>query len=233
MTVGRYIKKLGYTDVRDLKEELRADERAWNVAGIPKDAYSQASLKAKIEALVGVYKLQQQPEWPRIVSLIAHAPCVQVASFQTGGFVGLGFATILRGLRPHVNYSDGSDGSYADILLDSNPGTCLVLYDVRRYSGHFRLLAEEAAARKIETVIVTDVHCEWARTLTELVLSIDAEFGLQSISMAQAVMELLLTSVADDLKGSRARAEEVHKLRAKFVGHIDADSDQRNKKTGK
>ena len=45
--------------------------------------------------------------------------------------------------------SEGSDGSYADILLDPDPGVCLVLIDFRRYSRHFRQLAEEAAARKI------------------------------------------------------------------------------------
>src|SRR5271170_4849116 len=111
MTVGRYIKKLGYSDLRDIKDELRttSSERTWNVSDASRLVYAQAPLKAKIEALVDVYKLPQSPDWPRIVSLIATAPMVNVASFHVGRFMGLGFASFLQRLRPRVYFSDGGD----------------------------------------------------------------------------------------------------------------------------
>ena len=224
MTVGRYIKKLGYADLREIKDELRADsrERSWNLSDASRVAYSHAPLKARIEALVNVYKLAETSEWPQIVRLLAHAPIVHVASFQVGRFMGLGFASILQRLRPRVYFSDGGDGSYADILLDPEPNACLVLYDIRRYSTHFRMLAEEAAARKISTIILTDVYCHWARALTEHVLMIETEFGIQGISMAQMLFELLLAAIAREIRGSDVRAEAVHALRTKFVGYIEA-----------
>ena len=225
MTVGRYIKKLGYSDLRDIKAELRASgDKTWNESVAAKVAYSQAPLKAKIEALVDVYKIPQSAEWPRIVSLIAHAPVVHVASFHLGRFMGLGLASMLQRLRPCVHFSDGGDGSYADILLDPTPDACLVLFDVRRYSDHFHMLAEEAAARKIHTVILTDVHCHWARALSENVLMIETEFGIQSLSMAQVLFELLLAAIASELDASEARVEAVHRLREKFVGLADPET---------
>jgi DNA-binding MurR/RpiR family transcriptional regulator len=221
MTVGRYIKKLGYGDLRDIKAELRSSsiDGAWT--GVEaKTGYVPASLKSKVKGLADVYKIPESADWPRIVSMIAQASAVHVASFQVGRFMGLGFATFLQNLRPGVHFSEGADGSYADILLDSDPSACLVLIDFRRYSRHFRLLAEEAAARKIRTVIITDVYCHWARALTDNVLMIETDFGIRSLSMAQLLLELLLAAVAKELKGTEGRVDAVHELRRKFVGFV-------------
>ena len=233
MTVGRYIKKLGYDDLRDIKDELRASSNGntWNESDATRLSYAGAPLRAKIDALVNVYKLPQSPEWPRIVELIATSPIVHVASFNIGRFMGLGFAAMLQRLRPRVFFSDGGDGAYVDVLLDPDPNACLVLFDVRRYSSHFLMLAEEAAKRNIRTVILTDVYCDWARALTENVLMIETEFGIQSLSMAQIAFELLLAAIAKELKKSEDRVDAAHRLRAKFVGFVGSDSNGRQKKS--
>jgi len=236
MTVGRYIKKLGYTDLRDIKDELRANsgDNGWsNNEAVSKMVYAQAPLKAKIQGLVDVYKLPQTADWKRIVSLIATAPLIHVASFQIGRFMGLGFSSFLESLRPRVFFSEGNDGSYSDVLLDPVPGACLILIDFRRYSRHFRQLAEEAAARNIRMVILTDVYCHWARALTENVLMIETEFGIRSLSMAQVLFELLLSDIANELKGVDARVQSVHDLREKFVGFAGGETQARRKKNGK
>jgi len=227
MTVGRYIRKLGYADLRDIKDELRASSGA----EASKTTFASAPLNAKIKGLADVYKIPQSSDWPRIVSLIASASVVHVASFHVGRFMGMGFAATLQSLRPRVYFSDGSDGSYADVLLDSEPGACLVLIDFRRYSRHFRLLAEEAAARNVRTVILTDVYCHWARALTDNVLMIETEFGIRSLSMAQLLFELLLAAVASELKGTETRVEAVHELRQKFIGGSGSDDARRRRKT--
>ena len=229
MTVGRYIRKLGYSDLRDIKDELRASPAAWAERELSNALFAPDSLKAKIAALTEVYKLPQTPEWPRIVSLLATASTVHVASFQVGRFLGMGFATFLQNLRPRVFFSDGGDGSYADVLLDCEPDGCLVLFDARRYSRHFRLLAEEAAARGIRTVILTDVYCHWARAITDNVLTIETEIGVRSLSMAQLLMELLLAAVAAELEGADARREQMHELRRKFIGFVESGDDGRGR----
>jgi DNA-binding MurR/RpiR family transcriptional regulator len=183
--------------------------------------FAPDSLKQKIKALTEVYRQPQTPEWPRIVSMLATARTVHVASFQVGRFLGMGFATFLQNLRPRVFFADGGDGSYADVLLDCDPDGCLVLFDARRYSRHFRLLAEEAAARGIRTVILTDVYCHWARGITDNTLMIETEIGVRSLSMAQLLMELLLAAVAAELEGAESRREQVHELRRKFIGFVE------------
>jgi len=222
MTVGRYIRKLGYADLRDIKDELRANSVAGTPAELSSELFASASLQAKIRALTEVYKLPNTAEWPTIVQLLASARTVHVAAFQVGRFLGMGFATFLQNLRPRVFFADGGDGSYADVLLDFAPGDLLVLVDARRYSRHFKLLAEEAAARGIETVILTDVYCYWARSITANVLMIETEIGVRSLSMLQLVMELLLAAVADVLKDAGARREQIHELRQKFIGFVDS-----------
>jgi DNA-binding MurR/RpiR family transcriptional regulator len=232
MTVGRYIKKLGYGDLRDIKAELRSSslEGAWSGTEA-KLGYLPGSLKSKVKGLADVYKIPESADWPRIVSMIASASSVHVASFQVGRYMGLGFTTFLQNLRPRVYFSEGADGSYADVLLDAEPGACLVLIDFRRYSRHFRLLAEEAAARNIRMVILTDVYCHWARALTDNVLMIETDFGIRSLSMAQLLMELLLAAVAQELKDTEARVDAVHRLREKFVGFASANGVGRRGKT--
>jgi len=235
MTVGRYIKKLGYADLRDIKDELRANPVDGSRTGgdVYGASFASAPLQAKIKALEDVYKIPESAEWRRIVSLIASASVVYVASFHVGRFLGLGFATFLHNLRPRVFFSDGADGSYGDVLLDPDPGACLVLIDFRRYSRHFRMLAEEAAARNIRTVVLTDVYCHWARAFSENVLMIETDFGIRSLSMAQLLMELLLAAVASELEGQQSRVEAVHELREKFVGFVGAEDSRRRIKAPK
>jgi DNA-binding MurR/RpiR family transcriptional regulator len=221
MTVGRYLKKLGYADLRDVKEELR--QAGWGGAPAAGETFATDTLKAKIKALTDVYRAPDRPEWPRIVSRIANASEIYVASFEVGRYLGLGFATFLQSLRPRVYFSELADGSYADILLDPDPGRCLILIDARRYSKTFRLLAEEAARRGVPTVILTDVYCHWARKFSDDVLMIETEFGVRSLSMLQLLMELLLAAVAAELAGAQARIDEVVQLRRKFTGFGEAD----------
>jgi DNA-binding MurR/RpiR family transcriptional regulator len=232
MTVGRYIKKLGYADLRGIKDELRASSVGETL--LPSEgshvAFAEASLRAKIKGLEAVHKIPDSSDWPRIVSLIASASRVYVASFQVGRFMGLGFANFLQTLRPGVYFSDGSDGSYADVLLDPDPNACLVLIDFRRYSRHFRLLAEEAASRNVPMVILTDVYCHWARSMTDNVLMIETDFGIRSLSMAQLLFELLLAAVAAKLNDTEPRAATVFDLRQKFVGFVGSDDSRRRPK---
>jgi DNA-binding MurR/RpiR family transcriptional regulator len=230
MTVGRFIRKLGYADLGEIKAELRAGavDLAWSEE-VSRAAFASASLKARIKGVTEVHKIPETPEWPRIVSMIASARVVRVASFQVGRFLGLGFATFLQSLRPGVYFSDGGDGSYADVLLDLEPDACLILIDFRRYSRHFRLLAEEAAVRNIRTIILTDVYCHWARALTDNVLMIETDFGIRSLSMAQLLFELLLAAVAAQLEGTSERADQLNQLRERFVGFVGSETPRRRR----
>jgi DNA-binding MurR/RpiR family transcriptional regulator len=216
MTVGRCIRKLGYDDLKEIKAELRAAtaELRGPVEPSSRTTFAPTTLKERTAGLERVYALERTKPWRRIVRALAHSPRVRVASFEIGRSMGIGFSASLQNLRPGVAFLDGSD-AYADVLLDPD-GALLTLIDLRRYSPSFRLLAEEAAARKIPTVILTDAGCHWARDYTSDMPMIETEFGIGSLTMAQLLFELLLAAVAVELGGAVARLEAAHALRVKF-----------------
>ncbi|HJU25218.1 MAG TPA: SIS domain-containing protein, partial [Rhodanobacteraceae bacterium] len=156
------------------------------------------------------------------VRLLASADRVSVASFQLGRFLGVMFATLLQQIRPQVAFVSGVDGAYTDVLIDSTEKSCVVLIDERRYSRHFRILAEEVAARGIPLVILTDAECYWARQLTPHVLMLPIQPGRawHSFTAFGTLFNLLLGSVIR-ARGSEAvygRIERISAMRHRFIG---------------
>jgi DNA-binding MurR/RpiR family transcriptional regulator len=225
MTMGRFLRALGYTGLGPLKEELRGDG-AWrrlytrHEGRVESDA-TAAHLEAEIRALSAVHALPRTPEWHPIVKLLAGAERVSVAAFQNAAFLGQSLATLLQQLRPDVSFSGGTDGAYIDILLDSGPRSCVVLIDARRYFKQFRTLAEQVSARSIPLVLITDTECYWGRDLSPHVLMIDAERLWHSYSAHASLFSLLAASVIDELGDVMERLGDINQLRQRLVGYVN------------
>lgn len=225
MTVGRFLRKLGYAGVAEMKEELRGDA-AWlrlykNPAQTPGGDSDAGNLEGEIRSLSEVHALAKREEWPGVVHLLASADRVSIASFQLGRFLGQSFATLLRHVRPRVSFASGSDGAYTDLLIDSTSESCVVLIEQRRYSRHFRIIAEEVAARGVPLVIITDTQCYWARQVTPhvLMLPIHGNRPWHSFSAFSSLFSLLLNAVIRE-RGDAVydRIEQITGLRQKLVG---------------
>ena len=226
MTVGRFLRKLGYAGVAEMKEELRGDTTWQKFYHSPAPAEGpdarDENLEADIRAVSTAHALARGEEWKAIVRLLASADRVSVASFQLGRFLGLMFATLLQQIRPRVAFASGVDGAYTDVLIDSTEKSCVVLIDERRYSRHFRILAEEVASRGIPLVILTDSECYWARQLTPhvLMLPIQPERAWHSFTAFGALFNVLLGAVIR-ARGSDAvyeRIEQITAMRQQFIG---------------
>lgn len=176
MTVARLIKSLGYDNLSALKDDLRDDARdaPWLLTRPAPSA--DARLKAETEAIAGVYAQAETPEWAAVVALLATAPRVHVAGFQTEAGLATGFARHLSYVRPHVAPIDVAAG-ILDVVVDAGPDDVFVAVDVRRYSRQFRLLAEKVAATKRPLVVITDPYCPWARDLTPHILTAEVALG--------------------------------------------------------
>lgn len=225
MTVGRFLRNLGYAGVGDLKEELRGDapwKQLYRISEPSADAdYISESLQAEIRSLNDVYALARSDEWAPIVKMLVSADRVSVASFQHGSFLGMGFAASLQHVRPRVLFESGADGSYTGMLLDSTEKSCMVLIDIRRYSRHFRLLAEEAVKRGIPLLIITDTQCYWARQLTPHVLAIPVQTGRawHSFGTLTSLFSLLINAVIREKGDILGRVGDITELRQKFIGY--------------
>ncbi|MEI6486495.1 MAG: MurR/RpiR family transcriptional regulator [Sphingomonadales bacterium] len=176
MTVARLVKSLGYDNLAALKDDLRDDARdaPWLLTRPAPTA--NARLKAETDAIAGVYALAETPEWTAVVTLLASAPRIHVAGFQTEAGLAAGFARHLSYVRPHVAPIDVAAG-ILDVLTDAGPDDVFVAVDVRRYSRQFRLLAEKVAAAGRPLVVITDPYCPWARDLTPHILAAEVALG--------------------------------------------------------
>ena len=228
MTVGRFLRNLGYAGLNELKEELRGDApwlqlyRNPDLAGDP--ATMSESLKAEIRGITTAHALTRTAEWKAVVRLLVDADRVSVASFHQGRFLGLGFATLMQSVKPRTRFDEGLDGAYADLLLDSTGKSCVLLIDFRRYSRHFRILAEECAARGIPLAIITDSQCYWARQLTEHVLMLPAEMERpwHNFTAATSLLSLLIGAVTREQGDMFDRIGDITQLRQKLVGYVEA-----------
>ncbi|MEW9625757.1 MurR/RpiR family transcriptional regulator [Rhodanobacter geophilus] len=228
MTVGRFLRNLGYAGLNELKEELRGDApwlqlyRNPDLAGDP--ATMSESLKAEIRGITTVHALASTAEWKAVVRLLVDADRVSVASFHQGRFLGLGFATLMQSIKPRTRFDEGLDGAYTDLLLDSTGKSCVLLIDFRRYSRHFRILAEECAARGIPLAIITDSQCYWARQLTEHVLMLPAEMERpwHNFTATTSLLSLLIGAVAREQGDMFDRIGDITQLRQKLVGYVEA-----------
>lgn len=197
MTVSRFLRSMGYSGLAALKDDLRGElgDAPWLLP--PKaGAGPDSRLQAETAAIADVYRLAQTAEWAAIVALLATAPNVYVAGFQSERGLASGFAHQLLYVRPGVHSLDGGSGLYAEVL-EATARDVFVLIDIRRYSRHFRLLAERAVAAGVPVVVVTDPYCPWARDLTPHILA--AEVSLGHFWDMDTALASLLNLLADDV----------------------------------
>jgi DNA-binding MurR/RpiR family transcriptional regulator len=197
MTVSRFLKSLGYSGLAALKDDLRGElgDAPWLLP--PKaGAGPDSRLKAETAAIADVYRLAETPEWAAVVALLATARTVHVAGFQSERGLAAGFAHQLLYVRPGVHSLDTGSGLYAE-MLEATPRDVFVLVDIRRYSRHFRLLAERAVAAGVPVVVVTDPYCPWARDLTPHILT--AEISLGHFWDMDTALASLLNLLTDDV----------------------------------
>jgi DNA-binding MurR/RpiR family transcriptional regulator len=228
MTVGRFLRNLGYDGVNELKEELR--DGTWHhLYKEPEKSKGTddvaAHLQSEIRALTDVHALVGTNEWKSAVKLLMSADKVSIASFQHAAFLGQGLAKTLEHLRPNVSFNPGTDSAYVDLLLDSTRNSCVVLIDMRRYFKQFRVLAEEVAARGIPLLLITDTDCYWARDLTPHVLMIQASWVWHSYSAYTTLFSLLAASIVQQTgDGVMDRIGDINQLREKLVGYVGTSS---------
>lgn len=224
MTVGRFLRALGYASLGDLKEEIRGDN-TWRHFYKPQEQAKDADeiaahLAAETRGLASAHALARTKEWKHIIKLLVAADQVSVASFQHSTFLGLGLAKLLQQVRPRVAFSDGSDAAYLEMLLDSTRNSCVVLIDMRRYFKQFRTIAERVAERKIPLVLITDTDCYWAREVTPHVLMVEASEVWHSFSAVSSLFSLIVADVSRESGDVMERLSEINELRQELVGYL-------------
>jgi DNA-binding MurR/RpiR family transcriptional regulator len=207
MTVGRYLRRLGFDGLDDLKAALRRSRSnpAWQVKG-SMDRFQQdlrdgkflaGLLQQQVENLGRIYELTTSLEWQQTVDALISASEVYVAAYQNVRGIAQYFAAQLSYTRPRVEFVDGLNGTYAEVLDGSVDGRVLFLHDVRRFAAKARPLAEEARRAGVKVILLTDEFCPWADEASDIALVVPGSHGplWDGAATMTAVMDLMLSNI--------------------------------------
>jgi DNA-binding MurR/RpiR family transcriptional regulator len=236
MTVGRFLRTLGYDSFDDIRRE------ASRQGGTPElhigsrfERYSRKDsqvarargeqLGRELETVAAAYELASGEHWDALVRQVATTQRVFVAGYQTVRGVAADFAARLDYVREGVQLLDGADGTYSALLGPLKAGNrCLVLIDIRRYARHAEQLAAAAAEADIPLFVITDAYCHWARSHTRHVFHVqtDAGFFWDTTVPIVSLLNLLMNAVVEQL-GSKVgeRIGRLEKLQGRFGAFLD------------
>ena len=207
MTVGRYLRRLGFDGLDEMKTALRRGRSnpAWQVkgpvAGLQQDIREGKLLaglvQQQIDNLGAVYELTTRPEWQQTIDALIEASEVYVAAYQNVRGMAQYFASQLSYTRPRVSFMDGLNGTYAEALDGSVDGRVLFLHDVRRFASKARPLAAEARRAGVKVILLTDEFCPWASEVADIALIVPGSHGplWDGAATMTAVMDLMLSNI--------------------------------------
>ncbi len=229
ISVGRFLRSVGYRNLDDLKRELRGtQDRPWMITD-RLDAFRRASgeygeaaqaqqapqagnvaapnpalahsLELEIGAIQHVYQLAQSPTFARVAERISSADAVYILGIQSTRGISNAFYSYLEYIRPRVFYSDGMSGSYVDSLNSEFASPYLIVTDTRAYSMIARRYCEAATRRGLPFALVTDIYCPWARDFAGDLLQVKTDVGQfwDSLAPLTCLFNLLITAIVERL----------------------------------
>ncbi|WP_322071437.1 sap1 transcriptional regulator SapR [Paraburkholderia bannensis] len=220
ISVGRFLRSVGYRNLDDLKRELRgAQTRPWfitdrldawrserpdgyaNGVDNKRDMALARSLDLEVDAIRYVYQLALGDTFARVAQRIATADAVYILGIQSTRGISNAFYSYLEYLRPRVFFSDGMSGSYIESLNSEFASPYLIVTDTRAYSRIARRYCEAAARRKLPFALVTDLYCPWARDFACDLLQVKTDVGQfwDSLAPLTCLFNLLITSIVGRL----------------------------------
>lgn len=231
ITVGRYLRKLGFRNLEDAKASLRElpvipyqtwgmNERldSWHQQQRLPDR-AQQSLLLEIDAITHVYQLAQSETFLRIAQQLAHAEAVYILGIQSTRGIANAFFSHLEYLRPKVSYSEGLSGSWVESLNSGFDQPYVVITDMRAYSATSRQYCRVARDRHIPLALITDVWCPWARDYGIDLLQVKTDTGhfWDSLAPVSCLFNLLLSAVVAQLGDALAgRLQTNRQLQQQF-----------------
>ncbi len=207
MTVGRYLRRLGFDGLDEMKTALRRGRSnpAWQVKGpvarlqqdIREGKLLAGLVQQQIDNLGVVYELMTQPEWQQTIDALISASEVYVAAYQNVRGIAQYFASQLSYSRPRVSFMDGLNGTYAEALDGSVEGRVLFLHDVRRFASKARPRAAQARRAGVKVILLTDEFCPWASEVADIALIVPGSHGplWDGAATMTAVMDLMLSNI--------------------------------------
>jgi DNA-binding MurR/RpiR family transcriptional regulator len=217
MTVSRFVRGLGFENLRDLKNRLRSQvvEKDAEVDDIMsrfqtrqgEDDVLRESLRLELDAVARAYALTTTEEFADAASLLAGERTVFVVGFQASQGLALDFASRLLWVRPNVVHVANASGTYGEIIAADPKTSVVVLVDTASYAARGFKLAERLKIMGTPLVIVTDKFSHWGFAYSRLVLEgrTHVKTFWDSTASLSVILNLMIDAVATKL-GPKARS---------------------------
>jgi DNA-binding MurR/RpiR family transcriptional regulator len=222
MTVGRFLRSLGYRQFSDIRADLRhaeetagADQPAMTEGGERHSNPFSQLLSQQIQAIQTAFDMTTQSIWRVAMNEIATAGNVFLATSPEGLDAGRHFYGRLLESRGHIHYL-GSDSAAYVALWDFDPAQALlVIMDCGGALSPLQRLSAMARKSGYRTLLITTRFYEWGPESADLCLAMpQAQNGGQGLLQLVSLLEFTLCALgasADD--SGRARAKNLTALK--------------------
>lgn len=227
MTVGRFLRALGYQGLDGFKVHLRdaapapSAQNPATAEQLQQEAAAGRPLAAlmseQLEMLHHVYSLSSQPQWLEAVATTLSSSEVFVATHHSGAGLGQYFCDRLGAARDRVRMAGCGNATYMELLGPATSDALLIIIDCHRF-GKSRMLARSARRSGLKVILVTSQYTEWAHEFANVTLSLPpARIGQRDNLVAMtALLEFLATAVihaaGQDAEGRSRRIEELENM---------------------
>ena len=233
ISVGRFLRSLGYQNLDDVKQSLRGEVPAsWlitdRIAAFRAESNGgdalDRSMQREIEAIQYVYEVARSEAFAQIVKRIHEADAVFIIGIQSTRGILTAFHSHLEYIRPKVYYVDGLSGIYAETLNSGFDNPYAIIADFRAYSSVTRTFCQAALENALPLALITDLQCPWARDYALDLLQIKTDVGQfwDSPAPLACLLNLMVSAVAqqygEHLDERLAKNRQLQKAFGQFEG---------------
>ncbi|WP_153336771.1 MULTISPECIES: MurR/RpiR family transcriptional regulator [unclassified Pseudomonas] len=233
ISVGRFLRSLGYQNLDDVKQSLRGEVpaswlitdriAAFRLESNGGDALDR-SMQREIEAIQYVYEVARSEAFAQIVKRIHEADAVFIIGIQSTRGILTAFHSHLEYIRPKVFYVDGLSGIYAETLNSGFDNPYAIIADFRAYSSVTQTFCQAALENALPLALITDLQCPWARDYALDLLQIKTDVGQfwDSPAPLACLLNLMVSAVAqqygEHLDERLAKNRQLQKAFGQFEG---------------
>ncbi|MCW2102405.1 UNVERIFIED_ORG: RpiR family transcriptional regulator [Pseudomonas psychrophila] len=233
ISVGRFLRSLGYQNLDDVKQSLRGEVPAsWlitdRIAAFRAESNGgdalDRSMQREIEAIQYVYEVARSAAFAQIVKRIHEADAVFIIGIQSTRGILTAFHSHLEYIRPKVYYVDGLSGIYAETLNSGFDNPYAIIADFRAYSSVTQTFCQAALENALPLALITDLQCPWARDYALDLLQIKTDVGQfwDSPAPLACLLNLMVSAVAqqygEHLDERLAKNRQLQKAFGQFEG---------------
>lgn len=218
MTVGRFLRSLGYRQLSDIREHLRervtASPAVHAESQEPRQTPLSGLMMQQIQAVQAVYDLAGQSVWKTALDAIQDSRNVFIASSAESFGLCRYFYMKLLECRERVHYLQSDGSTYIELMDEEPDSTLLILIDCGGNLPALQRLAKMAKRGGYKTVLITTRFYEWGPESADICLTIPLnQNGSDSMLQLVAMTEFMLQSLSyNDGSNRRQRVKRIGDL---------------------